>query len=81
VAEIYEKGQVVIPKHIRDILGLAPGTQVNFRIEDKKVIMEPYDWIEELESIRSHATMSDEEVEKSIIEMRKKRQKEWLNVP
>jgi AbrB family looped-hinge helix DNA binding protein len=36
---ITEKGQVVIPKDIRDQLGLKPGSEILFEIEDGKVII------------------------------------------
>ena len=37
VREIGEKGQVVIPKDIRDLLSLKPKQKVVFEIEDKEV--------------------------------------------
>jgi antitoxin PrlF len=33
------KGQVTIPKHIRDALKLAPGSQVEFAVENEKVVL------------------------------------------
>jgi AbrB family looped-hinge helix DNA binding protein len=33
------KGQVTIPKQIRDALGLTPGSQVEFAIEDGKLVV------------------------------------------
>jgi AbrB family looped-hinge helix DNA binding protein len=35
------KGQVVIPKALRDELGIAPGDEVAFSIEDGAVLVEP----------------------------------------
>jgi AbrB family looped-hinge helix DNA binding protein len=35
------KGQVVIPKDLRERLGLSPGDEVEFRLEDKGVLVEP----------------------------------------
>jgi AbrB family looped-hinge helix DNA binding protein len=33
------KGQVTIPKHIRDALKLTPGSQVEFAVENDKVVL------------------------------------------
>ena len=33
------KGQVTIPKHIRAALKLAPGSQVEFAVENEKVVL------------------------------------------
>ena len=35
------KGQVTIPKAVRDHLGLEPGDAVRFRIVDDQVVVEP----------------------------------------
>lgn len=37
--EIGEKGQIVIPKDIRDNLGLNIGVNITFEVEDDKVIL------------------------------------------
>jgi AbrB family looped-hinge helix DNA binding protein len=34
---VTEKGQVTIPKHIRDKAGIRPGTEVDFRLEDGRI--------------------------------------------
>ena len=36
-----KKGQVVIPKPIRDKLGLTPGTVLRIRTEGKNIVLEP----------------------------------------
>jgi AbrB family looped-hinge helix DNA binding protein len=33
------KGQVTIPKHIRDALGLTPGSRVEFTVEDGRLVL------------------------------------------
>lgn len=83
MAEIYEKGQVVIPKYLRDEFRMYPGTQVAFKRTGKGVLVVPaYNVQEEMEKLREEgATMSDAEVRKSIKEVEKKRLKEMLDVP
>jgi AbrB family looped-hinge helix DNA binding protein len=36
---VTSKGQVTIPKDVRDALGIAPGTDVGFQEEDGKIIL------------------------------------------
>jgi antitoxin PrlF len=38
-ATLAERGQVVIPKAIRDQLGMTPGTQLTFTVEDGKIVI------------------------------------------
>ena len=41
---VTSKGQVTIPKRVRDYLGIAPGSEVNFRrAEDGHIIIERAD--------------------------------------
>lgn len=39
-ATVSEKGQVVIPAEIRKVLGIAPGTQLDFTIEGQSLRVE-----------------------------------------
>jgi AbrB family looped-hinge helix DNA binding protein len=39
MATVTSKGQVTLPKEIRDRLGLGPGSQVRFDVEDGRVIL------------------------------------------
>ncbi len=38
-ATLAERGQVVIPKAIRDQLGITPGTLLTFSVEDGKLVI------------------------------------------
>lgn len=38
---VTEKGQVTIPKKIRDAAGVAPGSQVSFSLEGSKIVITP----------------------------------------
>ncbi len=82
MAEIYEKGQVVIPKFIRDMFGFKPGTEVGFRVEGQRVYLEKkYDVAAEFEAICKEGRMSDAAIEKAIREVEQKRHREIMNVP
>ena len=37
--KVGEKGQVVIPKAIRDVVGLHPGDEVDFELRDGEVVL------------------------------------------
>ena len=42
MSTLTSKGQVTIPKSVRDLLGLRPGAQVGFKVaEDGRVYLEP----------------------------------------
>ena len=38
---VTEKGQVTIPKHIRQAAGVAPGSEVAFSLEGSKIVITP----------------------------------------
>ncbi len=40
-AKVGPKGQAVIPKEVRDILGIAPGDEVVFEVGDKEAKIRP----------------------------------------
>jgi len=82
MADIYEKGQVVIPKFIRDMFGFQPGTGVEFRVEGKRVYIEKkYDWFAEFKALTKEGNSSFEDTEKAIRQFERKREKERLHVP
>jgi AbrB family looped-hinge helix DNA binding protein len=41
VVRVSSKGQLVIPKEIRDALGIRPGTEVSVELVGHKIILEP----------------------------------------
>jgi antitoxin PrlF len=46
---VTSKGQVTIPKRIRDYLGIEPGSEVNFRrAEDGHIVIERADGVRQL---------------------------------
>ncbi|MBI3969897.1 MAG: AbrB/MazE/SpoVT family DNA-binding domain-containing protein [Chloroflexi bacterium] len=39
MAKVTSKGQVTLPKEVRDALGLIPGTHVEFQVEPGRIVM------------------------------------------
>ncbi len=39
IREVYKKGQIVIPKNIREMFGIKPKTKMVFEVEDDKIIL------------------------------------------
>lgn len=81
MVEVYERGQIVIPKYIRELLHITPGTQLNARVEGNRIILEQTDFAQELDDFRAkYATMTDENTMEIIKKSKDKMYKEWLNV-
>lgn len=82
MVEMFDRGQIVLPKYVRDRLKLKKGTQFSVDIEGQKIILEPQNsWLEEFHKLAAEADMSDEEVRHAILECREKRRKAMLDVP
>ena len=43
MAKVDSKGRIVLPKELRERLGITPGTEVDINEEDGKAIVEPED--------------------------------------
>jgi len=43
VVKVHKKGIIVLPKSVRDALGIVEGTLLRVRIENDKIILEPLD--------------------------------------
>jgi AbrB family looped-hinge helix DNA binding protein len=79
MVEVNEHGQIVIPKYIRDMLKLTPGTNLSVSVEGGKIVLERYDPIEELDKIRAkHAIYTTKEVDRLMKKLDKKRHDELM---
>lgn len=60
MTKVDAKGRIVLPRDVRERLGIAPGTEVEIREEDGKAIVEPEDdpeqVIERMEQLISEAS-------------------------
>ena len=70
VGKISKKGQIVIPKEIRDRFEIKPGDAVIFRIQGNKVIMD------KIQERMSEILKNSNPVEKSL-EFQEKLRDEW----
>jgi len=70
IGKLSKKGQIVIPKEIRDKFGIKPGDAVIFKIQGEKVILE------KIQEKMSDILINSEPIEKSLDFQRKLRD-EW----
>lgn len=68
MAVVYEKGIIVIPKILREKVGLQKGTRIEFEVKDKKLIISPKDeWSSEFEQLcQEFQKSSGKDVEKKL---------------
>jgi len=48
MAKVDSKGRIVLPKEVRERLGITPGTEVDINEEDGKAVVEPEDTPEQI---------------------------------
>ena len=70
IGKLSKKGQIVIPKEIRDKFGIKPGDAAIFKIQGEKVILE------KIQEKMSDILINSEPIEKSLDFQRKLRD-EW----
>lgn len=69
IGTITQKGQVVIPKPIRQLLGLEPLDRLYFEVKEGKILARPIRSIEEAMGIvRAKKTATKREYKKTIAE-------------
>jgi AbrB family looped-hinge helix DNA binding protein len=70
IGKLSKKGQIVIPKEIREKFGIKPGDAVIFRIQGDKVILE------KIQEKMSDILKNSEPIEESL-EFQRKLRDEW----
>ncbi len=70
VGKISKKGQIVIPKEIRERFGIMPGDALIFKIQDDKII------IEKIQQKMSEILMNSKPIENSL-DFQRKLRGEW----
>lgn len=81
MVELYERGQIVIPKYIRDLLHLQPGAEMHIKVEQSRIILEPASsFMEEFERLTSRGRSSDAETERKMKIAEKKMHEDWEHV-
>jgi len=53
-AKVAERGQVTIPKALRERLGIAPGTVLDFEAENGRLVAVKAERVDKLEAIYGH---------------------------
>jgi len=67
ISTITQKGQVAIPKSIRDYFNLKPSDKVNFTVEDNKIVAKKISNIDEMMGIvRAKVDLSKQKIKATI---------------
>lgn len=51
VVKVSSKGQLVIPKEIREALGVRPGTEMHVEVAGRKIVLEPIESFTPVEAL------------------------------
>jgi AbrB family looped-hinge helix DNA binding protein len=75
IVKVHKKGVVVIPKSIRDALGIVEGTLLEVRIEDNKIVLKPLDlWNRVWKCCSGSAEEAEEELDREEEEFWRRRE-------
>jgi AbrB family looped-hinge helix DNA binding protein len=82
MAVIYEKGQIVIPKYIRDMLKITSGSCVSVTVVENKIVIEPQSTFEhDFEFLTSQKRVKNEdEIALRMKKAKKNMHDEWSHV-
>lgn len=83
MTEMFDRGQVVLPKRVRDMLKLKKGVKFSVSVEGQKIVLQPQSsWVAEFDALCAGAGLTDKETDALIAKGEKKRLKEMMqNVP
>lgn len=75
MATVTQKGQVTVPKEIRDALGIGPGAEVDFELEEGRAVIRRRVPIEALDRWRGklRGRLGDESVDDLVDSLRGER--------
>uniref|UniRef100_A0A7J2U606 AbrB/MazE/SpoVT family DNA-binding domain-containing protein n=1 Tax=Ignisphaera aggregans TaxID=334771 RepID=A0A7J2U606_9CREN len=75
IVKVHKKGVVIIPKSIRDALGIIEGTLLEVRVENNKIVFEPLDlWDKVWKCCSGSAEEAEEELDKEEEEFWRRRE-------
>jgi AbrB family looped-hinge helix DNA binding protein len=75
IVKVHKKGVVVIPKSIRDALGIVEGTLLEVRIEDNKIVLKPLNlWDRVWKCCSGNAEEAEEELDREEEEFWRRRE-------
>ena len=75
IVKVHKKGVVVIPKSIRDALGIVEGTLLEVRVEDNKIVLKPLDlWDRVWKCCSGSAEEAEEELDREEEEFWRRRE-------
>jgi AbrB family looped-hinge helix DNA binding protein len=75
IVKVHKKGVVVIPKSIRDALGIVEGTLLEVRIEDNKIVLKPLNlWDRVWKCCSGSAEKAEEELDREEEEFWRRRE-------